>query len=282
MEPPVHLPPTGLPQPGPPPGWYPDPSWPGYVRWFDGMTWTASVRPAGPPPGAFPSPYGMAPDPMADLAGVRAAGRWARRGVWVLAFFGPLLAAAYGLALHQFVSVVRTSIHQSQQAATNGNQALAPFPAGSFGWIGSVDLIGFVALAASVALMVWMYQSANIGKRMGTPTTLHPVWAILGWLIPIVQFWFPYKVIAGSLPLGDPARRLALRWWLLYILGNYGFLIVGIILAFAPTPVMVILIPTLAYSWYEARQGEAMIEGVDTAQARMCAALGYSVPARDA
>lgn len=27
-------------------GWYPDVQYPGYVRWWDGMQWTGSVRPA--------------------------------------------------------------------------------------------------------------------------------------------------------------------------------------------------------------------------------------------
>jgi uncharacterized RDD family membrane protein YckC len=40
--------------PGPPPGWYPDPSGSGALRWFDGSTWTALVAPP-------PMPYGYVP-----------------------------------------------------------------------------------------------------------------------------------------------------------------------------------------------------------------------------
>jgi hypothetical protein len=35
-----------------PPGWYPDPSLPGQLRYWTGSSWSADVRPAPPPPGA--------------------------------------------------------------------------------------------------------------------------------------------------------------------------------------------------------------------------------------
>ncbi|MFC9516956.1 DUF2510 domain-containing protein [Nocardiaceae bacterium NPDC056970] len=35
-------------QPSTPPGWYPDPASPGFLRWFDGSVWTDNRVP-GPP-----------------------------------------------------------------------------------------------------------------------------------------------------------------------------------------------------------------------------------------
>ena len=32
-----------------PPGWYPDQQYPGYLRWWDGMQWTARTMPMAPP-----------------------------------------------------------------------------------------------------------------------------------------------------------------------------------------------------------------------------------------
>lgn len=41
------------------PGWYPDPTNPEIQRWFDGVNWTASVRPSSPGP-SYPPPVGKA------------------------------------------------------------------------------------------------------------------------------------------------------------------------------------------------------------------------------
>ncbi|HET9657431.1 MAG TPA: DUF2510 domain-containing protein [Kineosporiaceae bacterium] len=35
-------------QPSPAPGWYPDPTHPGLLRWFDGTTWTEQTLPVAP------------------------------------------------------------------------------------------------------------------------------------------------------------------------------------------------------------------------------------------
>ena len=41
---------TGVTQPPPPPGWYPDPSGSGGTRWWNGIDWTDNVQHAAPPP----------------------------------------------------------------------------------------------------------------------------------------------------------------------------------------------------------------------------------------
>ena len=66
-------------------------------------------------------------------------------------------------------------------------------------------------------------------------------------------------MIVGTLPIGDPVRRNALRWWVLYIVGTVFFAVTGLVLAFLPCPALVVLAPLLLYSWYEARQGLATV-----------------------
>jgi len=45
------------------PGWYQDPAWPEFVRWWDGTMWTTTTRPGVGPPGTSPAgpPAGRAP-----------------------------------------------------------------------------------------------------------------------------------------------------------------------------------------------------------------------------
>ena len=253
-----------------PAGWYPDAYQQGFWRWFDGNSWTADVRPGGP--------VVRAPSPTDDLAGEGSARPWAKVGICVLAFFGPCIALVYALSIRSVVhdfsrAIDQARLHQQGAPVT----PVSPIPGGlSVG----LDLFCLMALGAEIALMIWMYRAAQMGKRLGMPTTLDPVWAIVGWLVPIVNFWFPYKVIVGTLPIGDPVRRNALRWWVLYIVGTVFFAVTGLVLAFLPRPALVVLAPLLLYSWYEAKQGLATVEGVDAAHTRAVRALGYGVPPR--
>jgi uncharacterized protein YxjI len=61
---------TGVTQPPPPPGWYPDPAGSGATRWWNGMDWTDHVQHAPPPPppvaqATLPPPPPPQPQPPA-------------------------------------------------------------------------------------------------------------------------------------------------------------------------------------------------------------------------
>jgi len=258
---------TGPPPGGPPPNWYPDPSQPGFWRYFDGRVWTAHVQPA--------VPVSAVPDPVGDLAGERAARPWVKAGIWFLAFYGPCLTVIYALLFHPLIQQFRNDLDQTNNLHPGQPVRFAGYSGGHFLW---ADLVGLVALGAEIAVMVWMYRVATMGKRLGMPMTLEPYWAFLGWIIPIVNFWFPYKVVAGAVPLGDPARRHALRWWVLFIAGNVVFGTAGLVFAFLPRVVLLVVLPFVLYSWYEAKQGLAMVQGVDDAHAGAVRARGQAVP----
>ena len=64
----------------------------------------------------------------------------------------------------------------------------------------------------------WLAAAMNATKR----SSLAPAWAIWSWLVPVVQLWFPRKIV-GEILNGDaelPPRTLT-TWWLTWL----GFLL---------------------------------------------------------
>jgi hypothetical protein len=84
-------------------------------------------------------------------------------------------------------------------------------------------------LAAGVLFLVWFWKAAHFSQAMGLRQRRAMGWVIAGWLVPIVNFWFPYQATRDLLPPGDPATvGLVKRWWALWIaMSVSGFFIVG-------------------------------------------------------
>jgi len=83
----------------------------------------------------------------------------------------------------------------------------------------------------SILFVVWFYRARINAERHGYRQRRARGWAFWGWIVPIVNLWFPFQIMGdiwrAGLPAelrGETAWLPALWWtcWLLSGLGIYG------------------------------------------------------------
>ena len=73
-----------------------------------------------------------------------------------------------------------------------------------------------------VVSSLWLHRSRKFATALNSyhPQRLGAAWVWLGWLVPIVNLWFPYLIvrdIAGATDGGDKGRSAVVAWWWLGI-----------------------------------------------------------------
>jgi len=158
-------------------------------------------------------------------------------------------------------------------SGTPGQAPLADY--GSF-MRGSLllGMSGLLVWAPIVLLSIWTYRCATAGAALGIPAKLEPVWGAVGWVIPVLQYWFPYQVVRDSLPPEHPARRAAAWWWG----GDLGTAVtmpfVALVAVFGPAPFLIVWIAFAIAAGATAVQGVRVARAIDEAHRAATALAG--------
>ncbi len=180
------------------PGWHPDPWGIAGLRWWDGSSWTGHV--SGPP--AIAAPVTI----EADVARERSLLRWVQ----------PLLIVAGVVQAAGMFS----SAAQAKWFVAHWDELTRPGGATNLRAPDTGPLAGMVlpvALLVGVLFMMWFYRAARAAWASGLPARRSPLLGTLSFIIPIVNFWWPYQSAMDMIPADDPARGLVQRWWILWL-----------------------------------------------------------------
>lgn len=216
------------------PGWYPDPFARGWLRWWDGTSWTSNQAPVG-----APTNYGVLPvSPTQDIERENTWARWGRIAFVLIGVFATVgvlvIAPLAGHALRQSYDDCRQAVQVDQTCSTFGNNG---------SWV--LNVISLPALLPQLLMMTWLYQVASVASRLGLPARRSPGWAF-GFLVPVANFWIPYQVARDCFPPGHPYQGAVGWWWAFTLLNTVGAIPVLILAAISGTAASLVLAVPLA------------------------------------
>jgi len=174
-----------------PAGWYPDPAGSPGLRWWDGAAWTSQVSEATPHGARF------------DLEEEAKRARWARMALLVAIPAQVAGGVLFRVNMHDFVDRVRDRTH------LYGGRLAVP-----------TQLAGVVGTVVGVLFLLWFAKAAANAEALGLPARREPAAGVAGFLVPVINLWWPYQSVCDLFPPGDPRRPLVLRWFLLWMVGG--------------------------------------------------------------
>lgn len=199
--------------PSPAPGWYPDPWYPGVVRWFDGTQWTEHAAHAGGAAGSPDTYDGDKGESTARLAG--------------FAFLARGVTAAFQTVAG---AVLFSRVWDDFREALDDPERANATSFGSFTTLSLVSqLLSLVTLAALVFLCIWTFRATRNARALGLRTAFSPGLSVAGWIIPLANFVMPYLSVRDLFPEGSHGRRQAGTWWACEISGVVLSMVAGVV-----------------------------------------------------
>ena len=80
----------------------------------------------------------------------------------------------------------------------------------------------------SILFVVWFYRARINAERHGYRQRRARGWAFWGWIVPIVNLWFPFQIMGDIWRAGLPAEQrgetawLPALWWTCWLLSGLG------------------------------------------------------------
>ncbi|WP_300681893.1 DUF4328 domain-containing protein [Nocardioides sp.] len=198
-----------------PANWYPDPTVPGGLRYWDGRQWTDHVaQPEGGAPaayGAWPAmqPGGPALAPVREYRRVRVPG---------------LLALA-GMGLVALMQVLGAAVAPSSLRRLGTEILVGGDPYATFTLLDVVNFVRLLVMAGTVAACcVWLWGVRRNAEAL-RPGAVHARsrnWTWAGWLVPVVSLWFPYQCVRDVLrATGRPGWGGVGWWWTAFLVMSF-------------------------------------------------------------
>ena len=161
--------------------------------------------PPPPPPGltapAGYVPFQNAPTPVGQLKRVGGLGKWAMAATALAGLAGAIAAIVLAPVVDKASQFLDGSISEDEfNDAYLSSQLLS-------------TLQSVIGIVAGVLTIIWMFRMAQNVRVYSRRTTFHPVFAIVGWLLPPFLFVLPLLVLRELWKASDPSAPAGDNGW---------------------------------------------------------------------